>query len=93
MTERHLAILRWIACAALVAAGVALTVSNLVPIGTLRAATEEDLERQEQTNRRLEQRLLEVDAQTERALRDPWTNERMLRDEYRMSRPGEILVK
>ncbi len=77
----------------LFAATLTLTFGNLLPARARRAAREQDLADEAGRNRALELQLLETDRLAERLLRDPMANERVLRDRYRMSAEGEVVVR
>ena len=67
--------------------------SNILPTSRTLSATERRLERLEQRNRRTEDNIRAADREAERLSGDTWTVQRILRDEYRMSEHGEVIVR
>lgn len=75
--------------------GFALSVllGNYLPTRADTAATERALEDQRTLNHALAERIRRAEADAARIEHDPWTHERILRDELRMTRPGEVIVR
>lgn len=67
--------------------------TNVLPTRNTLAATEQRLRELERENLAYESMLRRTELECELLERDPWTVERILRDEYRMSRPGELVVR
>ncbi len=72
---------------------LAILIGNVVPTRARIAATQRALDAQHEENRRLGEERQRLEREAERLATDPWTVERVLRDEYRMSHPEELIVR
>ena len=91
--ERMAGIARWAVLSLLLGYSAAVFVTNICPTRRTLAKSERHLEDLEKRNVQIEERTRALDAEAEQLVRDPWTVERILRDEYRMSNEGEVLVR
>lgn len=72
---------------------VSVVVGNYLPTRALTAATTRQLEAQRRENRESAERIRHAEAEAARLESDPWATERILRDEFRMTRKGEVIVR
>jgi cell division protein FtsB len=68
-------------------------VGNWLPTRAATAATERAVEEQRRENRELAERIRRAEAEAVRLEKDPVLHERILRDQLRMSKPGEVLIR
>ena len=67
--------------------------TNILPTRHTLAATEQRLREVKHENEAYLTMLRHSDHEGELLERDPWTVQRILRDEFRMSKPGERIVR
>ena len=72
---------------------VSVLLGNYLPTRASVAATDRALTQQQAENRAMAERIRCADAEAERLTRDPWANERILRDDLRMSEKGEVIIR
>ena len=72
---------------------VSVLLGNYLPTRASVAATDRALTQQMAENRAMAERIRCADAEAERLTRDPWANERILRDDLRMSEKGEVIIR
>ena len=72
---------------------VAVVLGNYLPTMADAAATHRALGRQEERNALLARRIQALEEEALALDQDPWVNERILRDELKMTRPGEVPLK
>ena len=72
---------------------VAVVLGNYLPTMADAAATHRALDRQEERNALLGRRIQALEEEALALDQDPWVNERILRDELKMTRPGEVPLK
>lgn len=77
----------------LLAFSLSVLCGNYLPTRATTAATERALAEQRAENRSLAERIRAAEQRALLLERDPWTNERFLRDTLHMSRQGEVLVR
>lgn len=82
----------WVAIGLLLFTSV-VVLGNFLPTRARTAATARALARQDAANRGLAERIRAAEAEAVRLETDPWINERILRDELRMTRPGEVRIR
>lgn len=70
-----------------------IVVTNYLPTRAATATSDRALEAQRAQNREYADRIRRAEAEAERLERDPWLHERILRDELRMSRQGEVIIR
>jgi cell division protein FtsB len=73
------------------AAGVVF--GNVLPTRAEAAATQRRLDDTRAENERLRRRIAALADDARRLEKDPWTTERLLRDEFRMSAEDEVLIR
>jgi cell division protein FtsB len=73
------------------AAGVVF--GNVIPTRAELAATQRRLDDTRAENARLKQRIADLSRAAQRLEKDPWTTERILRDELKMSGEDEVIVR
>lgn len=78
---------------ALLTFATAVVLGNYLPTMAEGAATSRSLETREAENSALARRIRALEAEAEALEKDPWLNERILRDELRMTRQGEVPVR
>jgi cell division protein FtsB len=78
---------------ALLAFATGVVFGNVLPTRAVHAATERRLEEQRRANEAVRRRIAYLDEQATRLAKDPWLTERILRDELKMSAPGEVIVR
>lgn len=70
-----------------------VVVGNYLPTRADTASTIRGLDEQRRENRELAERIRRAENEAERLEKDPWSNERILRDELRMSKKGEVIIR
>ncbi|MCE9634303.1 MAG: septum formation initiator family protein [Planctomycetes bacterium] len=70
-----------------------VVVGNYLPTRADTASTIRGLDEQRRENRELAERIRRAENEAERLEKDPWTNERILRDQLHMSRKGEVIIR
>jgi cell division protein FtsB len=65
----------------------------VLPTRAELAATERRLDRQRDENEKLRRRIAGLEDHADHLERDPWLTERILRDDLKMSAPGEVIVR
>ena len=71
----------------------AVVFGNWLPTMADAAATSRALDERQARNFALARRIRALEADAVRLEQDPWINERILRDELRMTRPGEVPIR
>ena len=96
MAERRpfpTATLRGLISIGLLAYAAVVVTTNLLPTRKTRARTEQLLEQIERENAAHERAIDAAERETHALQTDAWAVERALRDEYNMSRPGELVIR
>jgi cell division protein FtsB len=78
---------------ALLTFATAVVLGNYLPTMADGAATLRAVERRQGENFALARRIRALESEAAALESDPWLNERILRDELRMTRPGEVPVR
>lgn len=68
-------------------------VGNYLPTRADTASTIRGLDEQRRENRELAERIRRAESEAERLAKDPWSNERILRDQLHMTRKGEVVIR